>query len=49
MPHVLLVDIPRLIANATKGITNAGRKMLAEIIDHYISSGEMRRRAFVSL
>jgi hypothetical protein len=36
MANVSLVDIPSLIANATKGITNADIKMLAEITDHYI-------------
>lgn len=37
-PQLTLVDIPGLIANATKGITDADVKMVAEITDKYISS-----------
>lgn len=37
-PQLTLVDIPGLIANATKGVTDADVKMVAEITDHYISS-----------
>jgi GTPase SAR1 family protein len=36
-PQLTLVDIPGLIANATKGVTEADVKMVAEITDHYIS------------
>jgi hypothetical protein len=36
-PQLTLVDIPGLIANATKGVTNADVKTVAEITDHYIS------------
>ncbi|KAH6713320.1 dynamin family protein-like protein [Leptodontidium sp. MPI-SDFR-AT-0119] len=36
-PQLTLVDIPGLIANATKGVTDADVKMVAEITDHYIS------------
>ncbi|KAE9378323.1 dynamin family protein-like protein [Stipitochalara longipes BDJ] len=36
-PQLTLVDIPGLIANATKGVTEADVKMVTEITDHYIS------------
>lgn len=36
-PQLTLVDIPGLIANATRGVTEADVKMVAEITDHYIS------------
>ena len=36
-PQLTLVDIPGLIANATKGVTDADVKMVAEITDRYIS------------
>ncbi|KAH7420099.1 dynamin family protein-like protein [Cadophora sp. MPI-SDFR-AT-0126] len=36
-PQLTLVDIPGLIANATKGVTDADVKMVAEITEHYIS------------
>lgn len=36
-PQLTLVDIPGLIANATKGVTDADVEMVAEITDHYIS------------
>jgi hypothetical protein len=36
-PQLTLVDIPGLIANATKGVTDADVKTVAEIMDRYIS------------
>jgi Dynamin family len=36
-PQLTLVDIPGLIANATKGVTDADVKTVAEITDRYIS------------
>ena len=36
-PQLTLVDIPGLIANATKGVTDADVQMVAEITDRYIS------------
>jgi hypothetical protein len=36
-PQLTLVDIPGLIANATKGVTDADVQMVADITDHYIS------------
>lgn len=37
-PQLTLVDIPGLIANATKGVTDADVKMVAEITDRYIEN-----------
>lgn len=36
-PQLSLVDIPGLIANATKGVTDSDVKMVAESTDRYIS------------
>ncbi|KAK2624978.1 hypothetical protein QTJ16_005347 [Diplocarpon rosae] len=47
-PQLTLVDIPGLIANATKGVTDADVKMVAEITDRYIENRRMICLAVIS-